>query len=355
MTGKFKYFILILLLSCGSFLTSAYAENGQNNLPKNGKVSVTAKLDSVNLLMGKLNTLHLEVVENKGTQGRLSLFQNLDRARGYATVCGDSVELSANYKADTTELGSGKIQINYEIPVQVFDSGTYTLPKFVYYSGNDSAVSNALTFNVYPVNVTADDQIAGFASVVDPDGKRFYDFLPDWLLDFWWMWLIIFLAIATFLWAIRNYKRKGAIPFITPKELPKPWEVALGSLQRLKTRKLWEQGLEKEYFTQLTDILRVYLFERFGINAMEMTSRQIMDKIYESDLRDKKDYVKQILSVADFVKFAKVRPLPADSIAAYENAVKFVEETVPAPSSEKNETQESEGQEVENRKGGDSK
>ncbi len=39
--------------------------------------------------------------------------------------------------------------------------------------------------------------------------------------------------------------------------------------------------------------------------------------------------------MADFVKFAKVRPLPADNIAAYENAVKFVEETKPvAPSPE---------------------
>lgn len=298
-------------------------------------VSISAKLDSVNIMMGNVNTLHLEVVENEGASGRLSIFQQIDKARGYATVCGDSVELSTNYKVDTTKLGSGRIQLNFDIPVQAFDSGFYTLPKFVYYSGKDSAVSNSLSFNVIPVNVTADDPIAGYAFVVDPDGKRFFDWLPDWLLDFWWLWLIIFLAVCAFLWGMRNYKKPGGIPFIAPKVAPKPWEVAMGSLQRLKTRKLWEQGLEKEYFTDLTDILRVYLFERFGINAMEMTSRQIMDKIYESDLRDKKDYVRQILSVADFVKFAKVRPLPADSIAAYDNAVKFVEETIPAATDDK--------------------
>lgn len=101
--------------------------------------------------------------------------------------------------------------------------------------------------------------------------------------------------------------------------------------------------MEKEYFTELTDILREYLFARFGINAMEMTTRQIMDKIYESDLRDKRDYVKQILNVADFVKFAKVRPLPADSIAAYDNAEKFIEETIPQ---EKNEKEDKEGGEA---------
>lgn len=291
-------------------------------------ISITAKLDSVNVLMGNLNTLHLEVVENQGTQGKLTLFQDRDFARGFAAVCGDSVELSTNYNIDTTALGSGRLQLNYTIPVQAFDSGTFTLPRFVYRAGNDSAVSNSLTFNVYPVDVTAEDPIADYAPAQEPDGKRFYDWMPDWIIDFWWVFIILVLAICAFYYGMRNWRGKP-LPFIAPKELPKPWDVALDSLRRLKVKKLWEQGMEKEYFTDLTDILRVYLFERFGINAMEMTSRQIMDKIYASDLRDKKDYVKQILSVADFVKFAKVRPLPADSIAAYENAVKFVEETIP--------------------------
>lgn len=324
---------------------------------KGANLSISAKLDSVNVLMGNLNTLHLEVVESKGSKGRLSIFQEIDKSRGYAAVCGDSVELDTDYTVDTIELGSNKIQINYSIPVQAFDSGTYTLPKFVYYSGQDSAVSNSLTFNVYPVPATADDEISGFAGVVEPDGKKFYDFLPDWLLDFWWLWLIIFLAICVFLYAMRNYKKKGGLPFIAPKALPKPWEAALDALQRLKTRKLWEQGLEKDYFTELTDILREYLFARFGINAMEMTTRQIMEKIHESDLRAKKDYVKQILNVADFVKFAKVRPLPADNIAAYENAVKFVEETIPDESDKADisESTDNQNKEKEVTEGGESR
>lgn len=330
MKRKFIYFFLFLIPLFGF------------NTIQGANVSISAKLDSVNVLMGTINTLHLEVVENEGVSGRLSIFQQIDRARGYAAVCGDSVELSTDYKVDTTRLGSGKIQLNYSIPVQSFDSGTYTLPKFVYYAGKDSAVSNSLTFSVYPVNVTAEDQIAPFASEVAPDGQRWYDWVPDWILDFWWIFLIIFLAVCAGLYGMRNFPRK-VIPFISPKPQPKPWEIALGSLQRLKARKLWEQGMEKEYFTDLTDILRIYLYERFGINAMEMTSRQIMDKIYESDLRDKKDYVKQILNVADFVKFAKVRPLPADSIAAYENAKRFIEETIPVEKEPDSENKAKEG------------
>ncbi|MDE5845949.1 MAG: cell wall anchor protein, partial [Muribaculaceae bacterium] len=92
---------------------------------------------------------------------------------------------------------------------------------------------------------------------------------------------------------------------------------------------LWENGMEKEYFTQLTDILRDYLYARFGINAMEMTSRQIMQTLADqADVKEKRSYVRKILDVADFVKFAKVRPLPADNVEAFDNAVNFVKETI---------------------------
>lgn len=305
-------------------------------------VSVTAKLDSVNLLMGNVTTLHLEVVENKGTKGEFPILKPNGQTMGYSTVCGDSIEISTDFKVDTVDLGSGKLQLNYSVPIQAFDSGSYALPKFIYVSGKDTAYSNSLYFNVIPVVATADDPIAGFAPVAEPDGKKFYDWVPDWLLDFWWLWLIIFLAVALFLWGMKRYGQKG-LPLLLSKPEPTSWDKALSKLKALKERKLWEQGLEKEYFTDLTDILRAYLYERFGINAMEMTTRQIMDKIMASDFKDKKDYVRHILNVADFVKFAKVRPLPADSISAYDNAVKFVEETIPQAAVEKSEDEMTKG------------
>lgn len=319
MNHRFRYILILLACVCSLHMQS--------------KVMVTARLDSVNLLMGKLTTLSLEVVQDKGKHGGFTMFNNADKALGYVGVCGDSIELRTSYKTDTVELGSGRIQINYQIPLQAFDSGTFRLPEFVYVSESDSARSNALTLNVVPVNVTADDPIAGFAKVAEPEGAKFFDFVPDWLADFWWVILLVILAAGAFIWAMRRYKKEGTV--LPKKPEPTPYEVAITGLRKLKEKKLWEQGMEKEYFTDLTDILRVYLDRRFGINAMEMTSREIMDHLYDSDVKDKRDYVRQILNVADFVKFAKVRPLPADNIAAYDNAVKFVEETKPVPVAEK--------------------
>lgn len=297
-----------------------------------GKVMVTAKLDSVNLLMGKLTMLDLEVVQDKGKPGGFPLFKDVNPALGFVGLCGDSIELRTSYKTDTIELGSGRIQINYKVPVQAFDSGTYRLPEFVYISEGDTARSNILTLNVVPVNVTADDPIAGYAPVVAPEGRKFTDALPNWLSDYWWLIVLVILLAGAAFWAFRRYKTEGTV--LPKKPQPTPYETAMHDLKALKAKNLWEQGMEKEYFTRLTDILRVYLERRFGINAMEMTTREIMERLYESDLKDKREYMRQILSVADFVKFAKVRPLPADNIAAYENAIKFVEETKPQPAVE---------------------
>ncbi|MDE5874954.1 MAG: hypothetical protein K2H15_04845, partial [Muribaculaceae bacterium] len=111
------------------------------------KVSVKAQLDSTSLLMGNITTLHLEVVQDKGKNGGFKIFQNANPQQGYVGMCGDSIELRTSFKIDTVELGSNRIQLNYSVPVQAFDSGSYRLPEFVYVSESDSARSNALTLN----------------------------------------------------------------------------------------------------------------------------------------------------------------------------------------------------------------
>ena len=63
--------------------------------------------------------------------------------------------------------------------------------------------------------------------------------------------------------------KKSLIPF--KKEEPKlpPHEQAIKELDEIKQQKLWQQGRSKEYYTLITDTLRKYIKERFGINAME--------------------------------------------------------------------------------------
>ncbi|MDE7396247.1 MAG: cell wall anchor protein, partial [Muribaculum sp.] len=111
-----------------------------------------------------------------------------------------------------------------------------------------------------------------------------------------------------------------------------PYELAVKQLNELKSEKLCENSREKEYYTRLTDILRIYLETRFGINAMEMTSTQIMRSVRSHDTtKPSAALMKQILEIADFVKFAKVRPLPDDNVKSFNQALQFVEATRPEP------------------------
>lgn len=284
-------------------------------------VSITASLDSAYILMGKQTALKLDIVQDRGVQG------------AFINNNGDTltreVEVIRALKPDTTDLGSNREEIKRELIIQSFDSGLYTIPPFVYVAGNDTFTSNALALKVMPVAVDSMATIHDYAGVAKPN-TRIWDYIPDFIVEYWWIFLIVLLlAAALFVW-LRYIKGKKAIPLVPKKKPVPPYEVAMQALNRLKSEKLCENGHEKEYYTRLTEILRIYLDKRFGINAMEMTSTQIMQQLRSNDdTKTSAPVMKQILEMADFVKFAKVRPLPDDNQKAFANAVTFVENTRP--------------------------
>lgn len=292
--------------------------------------AIKAKLDSASILMGSVTTLQLIVDQPISVKGHLPIFKSVTE-KGYVGVCGDSVELRAPSKIDTVKTGN-TYTIKYDVPVQSFDSGFYKLPEIEFVVGVDTLRSNSVTLKVFPVSgVTAETPIADYANVAEPEGKTLLDQIPDWLYYYWWIILLIVMAAAGGFMLWKRYKKNGG-QLLPKKPEPTPYEEAVTSLRGLKEKKLWENGMEKDYFTELTDILRKYLYRRFGINAIEMTSRQILAALSNNkETKEKKQMIRQILDMADFVKFAKVRPLPADNIQSLENAVKFVEETKPLP------------------------
>ncbi len=311
-----KYIGVTLCLACASITGGAAPV-------------VKAKLDSATIVMGSLTTLRLTVEQSPDFRGQFPVFK-VAAERGFVGVCGDSVELRAPIRIDTVRQNNS-LTINYDVPVQSFDSGFYKIPELEFVAGVDTFRSNTVALKVLPVaNVTAETPIADYANVADPENPSVFDSIPDWIVDYWWIILIVLILIAISLWLWKKYRKDGHI--LPKKPEPTPYEVAISGLKALKEKKLWENGMEKEYFTELTDILRNYLYGRFGINAMEMTSRQILAALSANkEIKDKKPMIRQILDMADFVKFAKVRPLPADNIQSLDNAVKFVMETKPLP------------------------
>ncbi len=284
--------------------------------------TLKVSLDSAYLLMGRTTPLHLELIAPASPEGRLLIPKD--------SICGN-VEILELLKADTTTLGNDRIEVKQDIVLQSFDSGVYRFNPIRYVMGNDTFSSNRLVLKVYPAVVDSLETIHDYADVADID-RSFIDYLPDFVVDYGLWILAIIIVLGGGFYAYYLLKRKKN-PFAGPAAKPvPPYEKAIGELNRLRSEKLCESGREKEFYTRLTDILRVYLHGRFGINAMEMTSTQIRQMLNSNEeARLSKENMERVLETADFVKFAKVRPLPDDNVKAFNSAMQFVEDTKPKP------------------------
>lgn len=294
-------------------------------------ISVKASLDSAYILMGNKTSIHIEIVgELDGT----GYFVNNDTAW-------KTLELSSESEPTLSDLGNNRKELKKDLIIQGFDSGMYTIPPIVYVQGNETIASNAVSLKVIPVNVDTLRTIHDYADVESP-GSNFFDFIPDWMTDYgWWILLgLIVIAGGIYLYVIW---RKGKLKaLIKKKKVLPPYDVAMIAFRELKSKNLCERGQEKLYYTDLTDILRNYLAGRFGINAMEMTTSQIRQSLLENEAtKPSEPLISKVLEIADFVKFAKVRPMPSDNTAAFINAVQFVEDTKPTEEPEKDENDDS--------------
>ena len=290
-----------------------------------GNVTFKAKLDSATLLMGKTTTLHLEITQDKDARGFFPGEQ--------ADTLSAMVEIAVRPAADTTDLGNNRIQINRDLIIQSFDSGLWVIKPIPYVVNGDTAYCNQLTLKVLPVDVSQMQDIHDIKPVEEVPFS-----LLDWLPDYWWLWLLALLLLFGGIWAYRKYYKKGINPLKPSKKRLPPYEEAMINLRNLKAAELWQRGQEKEYFTGLTDILRVYIDRRFHINAVEMTSTQIIETLKENrETKAVNEQLEMILEVADIVKFANARPLADDNEVAYQRAVNFVEATRPVEQPENEE------------------
>ncbi len=277
-----------------------------------GAAKITASIDSTVIEMGLRTTIKLDV-SDPGLKGSIvDLPQAGTETDNVAVISVEADTFPAAYQ--------------YRVLVQAFAPGVVTFPPFKYAVGTDTAESGLLSLKVLPVELDSLATINPMESVVNPP-RKWYDYIPEWLL---WVLLgvaVVAAGIALFL----LYRKNGSIIVRHTKPVD-PYEEAMSALNSLRERKLAESGREKEYYTTLVDILRTYLERRFAINAMEMSSTQILHSLRQNpETRDNQPRIKQILEIADFVKFANVRPLPDDNIKTFNNVVHFVEATKPVP------------------------
>lgn len=106
-------------------------------------------------------------------------------------------------------------------------------------------------------------------------------------------------------------------------------ETAFKALQELTNKAYLKTGKVREYYFELSDIVRHYVENRFQLRAPEMTTEEFLTTLKDSKIlnAEQKILLKDFLSHCDMVKFAKYLPDEKESESSYESAKRFIEET----------------------------
>lgn len=286
------------------------------------KPIATAKLDSSEITIGQPVKLELSI-QYRGDNGKRIqvLWPEI------ADTLRKEVEVISLGKIDTIVDKNDPFLFKQTqiINVTSFDSGYWAIPPFKFFAG-DTIFTDPLLLQVSTVTV---DTTQAIKDIKEPY-EQTYTWI-DWLKDnmlIVWISLGAILVIVIFFLIIR-YTRKVK-PVMVEVEIPKipAHIIAFEKLDKLKTENLWQSGKLKLYHSQLTDILREYIENRFKIQALEQTTDEILSGFKRVAIDDEsKSKLKQVLILADLVKFAKEQPLPTENDQSMVNSYDFIHGT----------------------------
>ena len=255
----------------------------------------------------------------------------------------DKVEVVRQTKIDTLETGYEvpTMRLEQKLYITSFDTGYYAIRPFEFKVNGESYHTPAFLLTVKTLEVDTTSGIMADRGIYGVD-VNFMDYLKVY-----WKYpaagLALVAIILLLLYFIRRYQEnKRKLPPPPPVVPPRPAHViALEALQHIQEEKIYKSGKIKEYHTGITDTLRDYIEGRYQISAHELTTRQIMSALRYTGL-DEKSMVKlrTILYRADLVKFAKEIPDEVENTTAVNDAITFVQQTVPAIEPEPIETED---------------
>lgn len=218
-----------------------------------------------------------------------------------------------------------------------FDSGAYTIPRQKILIGDNSFFTDSLKVDVNTIEV-------------DTTKQKLYDIKPIIEVDKssgnWWLWLLgilLTVALVAFLlwWFIWRQK-----PLTEEEEIAllPPYDRAKLALKKLDESQYLIRDEIKEYYSELTLVIRKYLDEKVYERSLESTTDELMSRLHLLKEGNQFDFSKEtlnnlntILKRADLVKFAKSAPEAAlieMDRATIEKEIEQVKAVLPEPSEE---------------------
>ena len=259
--------------------------------------------------------------KTKVPPGSKFYLQNLQRD------VGNGVELAGSPLVDTLKSDSGGTELQTTFTFTSFDSGSHVIPIINGYLENPDGSIDTVTFDAGKLEVTTIQIDTTSYKPFDVKDQMVYPYTVKEFLP-WGGMLIAFVAIV--LLVLRWWKRwrKKRSLFGKVVEPDSPYIAALKELEKIRNQKLWQNNQMKLFYTRITDVLREYIEARFGLQAMEKTSAEILKELLPAGI-DKNEYdsLKELLEVADLVKFAKYVPSELENENAIPRAIRFISST----------------------------
>ncbi len=237
------------------------------------------------------------------------------------------VEALGEMAFDTLSAKNGTTGLRGHVTLTSFDSGSYNLPPlYVLLARADGSV-DTLEYAGPHLEVTTIPIDTATFQPYDIKGQIRYPLTFREVIP----WAGLALLVAALIWLLVRWirlRRQNRDFFGKPVVKDPPHIVALRSLEKTRAQKLWQAGKQKQFYTQVTDALRQYIADRYGVAALEQTSAEMF-----RDLQDKEidpaltAQLKDLFTTADFVKFAKHTASDTENENAIPTAIRFVNET----------------------------
>lgn len=288
-------------------------------------VEVHAVIDSTSIRIGAQTKLDIYVNYDASSQKSIDIIWPL-----IEDTIKKGIEVVNVTQIDTTIPNKNKpniVQQHIQLTITSFDSGAYYIAPFKFIINKDTANPLHTEPLHLLVNTVATDTSLTKVKDIKPPYDEPFDW--KWYLPYAYWGLAILAAIIILILIIIKLNKKKPQEVIIEKPKIPAHIAALETLEKIKQEAIWKDNKTKEYYSSIADTVRLYIEERFNINALELTSDEII-KIFKAQVIDSESKLKlsQILTLSDFVKFAKQIPIEAEHTLTLNNAFDFVKGTM---------------------------
>ncbi len=286
-------------------------------LSTNSQVTVESKINPMEIMIGEQADLTLSVTMKRGQLVEMPIFQPAQ----YITP---GVEVVEAMPADTLKANDGLIEVKKVYKLTSFDEKLYYIPAIkVRVDAKEYETKNlALKVLDIPVDTLHPENFYPPKDVQDNPFQW-----SEWSGVFWCSILLILLLCVVFYLRVCMRENKPVMARVRIVKRLLPHQKAMREIEQIKADGMQTSGNQKEYYTRLTDTLRKYIEERFGFNAMEMTSSEIITHLQQAEDKTMIDELRELFTTADLVKFAKYSTLINENDANLVNAIQFINST----------------------------